>query len=69
VDAETGRTLWAADEVFDGGDPSVKDGARRHQLSDEHDPYGVPSEWFIQNSPSKFGQYTAAKLFTTLPAR
>ncbi len=69
VDAETGRTIWAADEVFDGGEPSVGDGARRHQLSEERDPYGVPSEWFIQNSPSKFGQYTAARLFATLPPR
>lgn len=69
VDAETGRTLWAAEEVFDGGQPSVGDGARRHQLTEERAPYGVPNEWFIQNSPAKFGQYTAAKLFATLPAR
>jgi hypothetical protein len=69
VDAATGRTLWAADEVFDGGESSVNDGARRHQLAEERDPYGVPSEWFIQNSPSKFGQYTAARLFATLPSR
>ena len=69
VDAETGRTIWAADEVFDGGEPSVGDGARRHQLTQERDSNGVPSEWFIQNSPSKFGQYTAARLFATLPPR
>jgi hypothetical protein len=69
VNAETGRTIWAADEVFDGGEPSVKDGARRHQLIAERDPSGAPNEWFIQNSPEKFGQYTAASLFSTLPAR
>jgi hypothetical protein len=69
VNAETGRTIWAADEVFDGGEPSVKDGARRHQLIAERDPSGAPNEWFIQNSPEKFGQYTVASLFSTLPAR
>ena len=69
VDAETGRTIWAADEVFDGGQPSVSDGARRHQLLAERDVYGAPDEWFIQNSPTKFGQYTAARLFATLPPR
>jgi len=69
VSAETGHTLWAADEVFNGGEPSVKDGARRHQLIAERDPSGAPDEWFIQNSPAKFGQYTAASLFATLPAR
>lgn len=69
VNAETGRTIWSADEVFNGGEPSVKDGARRHQLIADRDPSGAPEEWFIQNSPVKFGQYTAASLFTTLPAR
>ncbi len=69
VNAETGRTIWSADEVFNGGEPSVKDGARRHQLLAERDPFGAPDEWFIQNSPAKFGQYTAASLFATLPAR
>jgi hypothetical protein len=69
VDAQTGRTLWAADETFDGGEPSVSDGARRHQLLEERGPAGAPNEWFIENSPLKFGQYTAARLFATLPAR
>ena len=69
VDAVTGKTLWAADEVFNGGEVAVSDGARRHQLTEERNPYGAPDEWFIQNSPSKFGEYTAARLFATLPSR
>jgi hypothetical protein len=69
VDAETGHTIWSADEVFNGGESSVKDGARRHQLIAERDRSIAPDEWFVQNSPTKFGQYTAASLFATLPAR
>lgn len=69
VDAQTRRTIWAADEVFDGGQPAVENGARRHQLNEERVPGGAPDEWFIQNSPSKFGQYTAARLLATLPPR
>ena len=69
IDAQTGHTLWAADEVFDGGEPSVGNGARRHQLTEERDPAGAPDEWFIQNSPAKFGQYAAARLLATLPPR
>jgi hypothetical protein len=69
VDAQTRRTIWSADEVFDGGQPAVENGARRHQLTEERVPSGAPDEWFIQNSPSKFGQYTAARLFATLPPR
>jgi hypothetical protein len=69
VDAQTRQTIWAADEIFDAGQPAVGHGARRHQLTGERDPGGVPDEWFIQNSPSKFGEYTAARLLATLPAR
>jgi hypothetical protein len=69
VNAETGRTIWSADEVFNGGEPSVKDGARRLQLLAERDASSAPDEWFMHNSPAKFGQYTAASLFATLPAR
>jgi hypothetical protein len=69
VDAQTGKTIWAADEVFDGGEVAVGNGARRHQLLEERVPSGAPDEWFIQNSPAKFGQYTVARLLATLPAR
>jgi hypothetical protein len=69
VDAQTRRTIWAADEVFDGGQRAVENGARRHQLTDERDPDGAPDEWFIENSPSEFAEYTAARLLATLPPR
>jgi hypothetical protein len=69
VDAQTGKTIWAADEVFDGGEVAVENGARLHQLTRERSPGGAPSEWFVQNSPAKFGQYAAARLFATLPPR
>jgi hypothetical protein len=38
-------------------------------LLEERVPSGAPDEWFIQNSPAKFGQYTAARLLATLPPR
>ncbi|HXT13377.1 MAG TPA: hypothetical protein VN873_17605 [Candidatus Angelobacter sp.] len=69
VDVRTGHTLWAADEIFNGGEISVDNGARRHQLTEERVPSGAPDEWFIRNSPDKFGEYTAARLLATLPPR
>lgn len=69
VDAQSRRTIWSADEVFDDGQPDVQNGARRHQLTGERDSYRAPDEWFMQNSPSKFAEYTAASLFATLPPR
>lgn len=68
VDAQTRRTIWAADEVFDGGEVAVENGARKHQLIEERNG-SAPNEWFVQNSPSQFGQYTAACLLATLPPR
>lgn len=69
VDAQSGRTIWSADEVFDGGQPSVQNGARRHQLTEDRSADTAPDEWFMQNSPSRFAEYTAARLFATLPPR
>jgi hypothetical protein len=69
VEAQTRKTIWAADEVFDAGQSAVENGARRHQLTQQRNPGGAPDVWFVQNSPSEFGGYTAATLFATLPAR
>ncbi len=69
VEAQTRKTIWAADEVFDAGQSEVENGARRHQLTQGRDPAGAPDVWFVQTSPSQFGGYTAATLFATLPAR
>ncbi|HXS67999.1 MAG TPA: hypothetical protein VN761_04095 [Candidatus Polarisedimenticolia bacterium] len=69
VEAQTRKTIWAADEVFDAGQPAVENGARRHQLLQDRDAGGAPDIWFVQNSPSKFGEYAAARLFATLPER
>lgn len=68
VDARTRETLWAADEVFDAGQPAVRAGARRYQLAELRSPAGSPDEWIIRNSPRQFGQYAAARLLATLPS-
>lgn len=67
VDARTRDTLWAADEVFDAGQPAVRAGARRYQIAELRTPAGCPEEWIIRNSPRQFGQYAAARLLATLP--
>jgi hypothetical protein len=69
VDARSGQILWAADEVFDAGQPAVANGARRYQM--KHSPVGGPlaDSRFILLSPSAFGHYAAQTLFATLPAR
>lgn len=67
---QTGKdTLWAADEVFDAGDGTVVNAARRYQQDHEELPAALQDSRTILNSPRRFGQYTAASLLATLPAR
>jgi hypothetical protein len=67
VDSRSRQTIWAGDEVFDAGQPAVRNGARRYQL-DELKALGS-GEWTMEHSPRYFGQYTIARLLDTLPAR
>jgi hypothetical protein len=67
VDVRTRSTLWAGDEVFDAGRPSVQAGARHYQLAVRPNCAPIPDEWVIENSPRQFGQYAAAQLLATLP--
>ena len=65
VDTRTRQILWAADEVFDAGQPSVLSGARHYQLAEHR--ASEPDDWGIRNSPRQFGQYAAAQLAARLP--
>ena len=67
VDTRTRQILWAADEVFDAGQPSVLNGARHYQLAEHR--ASEPDDWGIRNSPRQFGQYAAAQLAARLPDR
>ena len=69
VDARSGQILWAGDEMFDAGQSSVQNSARRYQLSQIRSSGSDASEWVMGNSPRTFGQYTVASLLRTLPAR
>lgn len=67
VDAHTRTTVWAGDEVFDGGDPRVQSAARQYQRSAGQKASGCGDSWSMENSPRQFGQYAAAQMLGTLP--
>lgn len=69
VDARTHRTLWAADELFDAGQLLVQNGASHYQWTQQSTPNDQSDNWLVQNSPRRFGQYTAAQVVATLPKR
>jgi hypothetical protein len=68
VDANRRSILWATDEVFDSGEPSVAGAARRYyaQAIGHSSAIGDPSA--ILMSPRLFGQYAAAASLAALPA-
>lgn len=61
--------VWAADEVFDAGQPAVVNGARRYQQEQQRGPSSHLDSQGIINSPRWFGRYAANTLLATLPAR
>ncbi|HUI06983.1 MAG TPA: hypothetical protein VL486_08235 [Verrucomicrobiae bacterium] len=61
------RTLWAADDVFDAGNPSVAAAARSYCA--RHFRGALDDSNTILMSPLQFGQYTAASVLETLPPR
>ena len=67
VDTRTRRILWAADELFDAGQPAVLNAAHRYQLAQLR--VAATDDWTLRNSPRQFGQYAAASLLATLPDR
>lgn len=67
VDTHTRSTLWAGDEVFDAGLPSVQAAARQYRSENRQNGPTLRDSWAMENSPTQFGQYSAAQLLGTLP--
>lgn len=65
VEIKSGQVLWAADEVFDAGQPAVEAGARRYQAKHAQVCGPLADSRFILLSPSAFGHYAAEALWAT----
>lgn len=68
VDARSRQILWSADEIFDAGEETVRNGARRYQI-EQLQSVRSDGQWLVENAPRYFGQYTIATLFETFPSR
>ena len=66
---ETPRILWAADEVFDAGNPAVVNSARRYYLAQMKVSGPLSDSQAILHTPRGFAQYTLHALALTLPLR
>ncbi len=69
ADANTQKIIWAADMVFDAGQPGVARNAVKFMRQRDPATATDESRWQSANSPRQFGRYTAAEMFGTLPPR
>jgi hypothetical protein len=69
VNAQTGQTLWAVDELLDAGQLSVSKGAAHYRPLELRSSNNDDGDWRLRNSPRQFGQYAAAQVLATLPSR
>jgi len=63
------KILWCADEVLDAGEPGVANAARDYYGQHLRNEAPSADSSTILSSPARFGQYTLAALFGTLPER
>jgi hypothetical protein len=67
VDASSGKIRWAFDYVFDAGNTSVAEAAKRYQLlySDPRQPVTTDGGSILL-SPSRFAKFVACETFASL---
>ncbi len=63
------RILWAAEAVFDAGNPAVVNSARRYYLSELKMAGPLADSQAVLHTPRRFAQYTLHALALTLPPR
>ncbi len=64
-----GSILWSFDQLFSAGEPSIANGARRHDRRRNPSADGGDLSYTVLQSPARFGDYVAATAFATLPPR
>jgi hypothetical protein len=69
ADARTRKIIWAADEVFETGQPEAFWKAWQFWLNDDQLAAQESVRWRLASSPRQFGGFTAAKILSRLPAR
>lgn len=68
VDTRSRQVMWAADEVFDAGQSTVANGARRFQMARPGLDSALSDSHSVLLSPTAFGHYSVECLCRALPA-
>lgn len=67
VEAKAGEIVWAADELFDAGNPAVANSARLYYQKNTKDQPPLNDSRSILNSPRHFGRYAFHALVERIP--
>jgi len=69
VDLSSGEILWAVDDIYNGGEAAVLQGAREFQ--EEQGQNAIPDklDQSYLYSPRRFSKFVAAALFQSIPQR
>ena len=63
VDCDTGKLVWAIDEVFDSSNPAVSNAARKFYKTESIISYPLQNTQSALHSPNRFSKYVAHSLF------
>jgi len=69
VGAGTTQIIWSADELFDATQSAVASAAQHFEKKPPVLSLATGQDWAMENSPRRFGRYSAATLLDTLPPR
>lgn len=70
VEVQSGRVLWAVDDLLDAGNPEVSNGARQFYLQEMKGGNETPFDSHsVLDSPRRFSRYVIATLLGTMPDR
>ena len=65
-DLESEKLIWAADEVFDGGQSPVANSLRRHIRKNHSTHNSAATELLVLDSPREMARYSLSELISTI---
>lgn len=67
LDGHTGEIVWAADELFDGANPTTSNAARKFFQTESVNQYPLQRTQSVLHSTARFSKYVANAIYDTIP--
>lgn len=66
LNSDTGKLVWAADEIFDSSNPEVSNAARKFYKTESIIAFPLHNTKSVLHSPSRFSKYVGNSLFRAI---